>query len=162
MEAALRTVHELVTGKELPFASLHVTPIVGLEGIKEAALTVQNALPEWAFLNGVTVKVAVAHGLGNARALIERVRSGEGQYHFIEIMTCPGGCIGGGGQPRLTTDEVRQARIQAIYKEDEGKKLRKSHDNPEIKQIYAEFLGHPLSEKSHHLLHTKYTARERV
>jgi iron only hydrogenase large subunit-like protein len=104
----------------------------------------------------------VAHGLGNARKVLERVKSGQAQYHFIEIMTCPGGCIGGGGQPRMTTNEVRKARIGAIYKEDEGKKLRKSHENPEIKQIYAEFLQTPLGEKSHHLLHTHYHARERV
>jgi len=119
-------------------------------------------MPEWKFLEGVTLRVAVAHGLGNARSLIERILAGQAQYHFIEVMTCPGGCIGGGGQPRMTTDAVRRARIQAIYREDEGKKLRKSHENPEVKQIYAEFLGQPLGEKSHHLLHTKYTARTKV
>jgi iron-only hydrogenase group A len=162
MEAALRTVHELITGKVLPFDNLHVTPIAGLEGVKEASLTVKGAVPEWSFLEGVTVNVAVAHGLGNARALIERVRSGKGSYHFIEVMTCPGGCIGGGGQPRLTTDEIRKARIAAIYKEDEGKPIRKSHENPGIKQIYEEFLGSPLGEKSHHLLHTKYVPRTKV
>jgi len=162
MEAALRTVWEVVTGKELPFANLHVTPVAGLEGIKEASATIEGALPEWSFLNGVTVKLAVAHTLGNARKLIETIRAGEASYHFIEIMTCPGGCIGGGGQPRVTTNDVRTARIQAIYKEDEGKQLRKSHENPAIKQIYAEFLGHPLSEKSHHLLHTHYHERSQV
>ena len=162
MEAALRTVYEIVTGNPLPFKNLHVTPVVGLEGIKEAAITVENTVPEWAFLKGATLKVAVAHGLGNARAVIERIRSGKAQYHFIEIMTCPGGCIGGGGQPRMTTNAVRQARIAAIYKEDEGKQLRKSHENPDIKRIYAEFLGHPLSEKSHHLLHTHYHERSVV
>ncbi len=83
-------------------------------------------------------------------------------YHFVEVMTCPGGCIGGGGQPRLTTDEVRMARIHAIYKEDEGKPIRKSHNNPEVAAIYEEYLKKPLGEKSHHLLHTKYTGRERV
>jgi NADP-reducing hydrogenase subunit HndD len=161
MEAALRTVYELVTGREIPFANLHVTPIAGLQGIKEASVKIEGAVPEWSFLEGVTVKVAVAHGLGNARMLIERVKAGE-TYHFIEIMTCPGGCIGGGGQPRITTDEVRTARIAAIYKEDEGKKMRKSHVNPEVKAIYEEFLKKPLGEKSHHLLHTKYTPRARV
>jgi NADP-reducing hydrogenase subunit HndD len=162
MEAALRTVWEIVTGKELPFENLHVTPVAGLEGVKEASATIQGAVPEWSFLEGVEVKVAVAHGLGNARKVIEKVRKGEATYHFIEIMTCPGGCIGGGGQPRMTTNAVRQARINAIYKEDEGKALRKSHENPEITKIYEEFLGHPLSEKSHKLLHTKYTGRSKV
>jgi NADP-reducing hydrogenase subunit HndD len=161
MEAALRTVWEIVTGKQLPFENLHVTPVAGLQGIKEAAVTIQGALPDWSFLDGVTVRVAVAHGLGNARALIERMKGGT-PYHFIEIMTCPGGCIGGGGQPRLTTDEVRLARIAAIYREDEGKPIRKSHKNPEVMAVYAEYLKRPLGEKSHHLLHTHYTARERV
>ena len=162
MEAALRTAYEIVTGEELPFEDLHVKPIAGLEGVKEASLEILGALPEWSFLEGVTVKVAVAHGLGNARKVIERIKAGEADYHFVEIMCCPGGCIGGGGQPRMTTDEVREARIAAIYREDEGKKLRKSHDNPEIKQIYDEFLEKPLGEKSHHLLHTTYEKRDRV
>ncbi|HEO70168.1 MAG TPA: ferredoxin [Candidatus Hydrogenedentes bacterium] len=162
MEAALRTAYEIITGRELPFEDLHVKPIEGLDGIKEAAVTIEGAVPDWSFLEGVEVRVAVAHGLSNARKVIERIRSGEAAYHFVEIMTCPGGCIGGGGQPRVTTDVVRNARIQAIYREDEGKTLRKSHDNPEIKQIYEEFLGEPLSERSHHLLHTTYAAREHV
>ncbi len=161
MEAALRTAYELVTGRELPFDNLHVTPIAGLQGVKEAAVKIEGTVPEWSFLEGVSLKVAVAHGLSNARALIERMKAGE-QYHFIEIRTCPGGCIGGGGQPRLTTDEIRMARIKAIYKEDEGKPIRKSHANPEVARIYAEFLQAPLGERSHHLLHTKYTVRSRV
>jgi len=161
MEAALRTVHEIVTGRPLPFENLHVKPIAGLEGVKEAAVTLQGTVADWSFLEGVTVKVAVAHGLANARKIIERVKEG-GQYHFIEVMTCPGGCIGGGGQPRLTTDEVRLARIAAIYREDEGKTLRASHYNPEVKRIYEEYLKKPLGEKSHHLLHTRYTPRQRV
>ena len=161
MEAALRTVYEIVTGRQLPFENLHIAPIAGLQGVKEAAVKIEGTVPEWSFLEGVTVKVAVAHGLGNARLLIERIKAGE-QYHFVEVMTCPGGCIGGGGQPRLTTDEVRLARIAAIYKEDEGKPIRKSHNNPEVAAIYEEYLKKPLGEKSHHLLHTSYTARERV
>jgi NADP-reducing hydrogenase subunit HndD len=161
MEAALRTAYELVTGRPLPFENLHVKPIAGLAGVKEAAIRIEGALPEWSFLEGVTAKVAVAHGLSNARRIIERVKAGE-SYHFIEIMTCPGGCIGGGGQPRLSTDAVRLARIQAIYKEDEGKPIRASHYNPEIKQIYEEYLKNPLGQMSHHLLHTKYTVRQRV
>ncbi len=162
MEAAIRTVYEIVTGHELPFDGLHVKPIEGLEGIKEASLKIEKCVPEWSFLEGATLNVAVAHGLSNARAVIERVRSGEKAYHFIEIMTCPGGCIGGGGQPRFTDNSVRLARIQAIYKEDEGKQIRKSHVNPDIQKLYEEFLGKPNGELAHHLLHTHYEARTRV
>jgi iron only hydrogenase large subunit-like protein len=161
MEAALRTAHEVVTGRPLPFENLHVAPVIGLAGVKEAAVPFAEVKPEWAFLEGATLQVAVAHGLGNARRLISRVLSGEAKYHFIEIMTCPGGCIGGGGQPRMTSDEVRLARLRAIYEEDESKTVRKSHDNPAIRQAYEEFLGHPLSQTSHRLLHTHYTPRER-
>jgi NADP-reducing hydrogenase subunit HndD len=162
MEAALRTAWEIITGKPLPFDKLHVEPIAGLEGIKEASVTITGTVPEWSFLENVTLKVAVSHGLGNAQKVIERITSGKAAYHFVEIMTCPGGCIGGGGQPRLTNDGKRKERIKAIYKEDESKKLRKSHDNPKIKQVYGEFLNIPLGEKSHHLLHTTYTVRERI
>ena len=158
MEAAVRTVYEIVTGNELPMKKLHITPIMGLEGVKKASIKITGCKPEWSFLEGVELKVGVAHGLGNAKKIIESMRAGD-EYHFIEVMTCPGGCIGGGGQPRFTTDEVRKKRIAAIYAEDEGKILRKSHDNPEIKQIYEEFLGEPLGPKSHKLLHTKYEAR---
>ena len=162
MEAAIRTAYEIVTGRELPLKGLHVAAVEGLTGVKEASLTIEKTKPEWKFLDGATLNVAVAHGLGNAQKVIAAIRSGQKQYHFVEVMTCPGGCIGGGGQPRYTNNQVRQARIEAIYREDEGKKLRKSHENPEVAQLYAEFLGAPLGEKSHHLLHTKYTPRERV
>jgi NADP-reducing hydrogenase subunit HndD len=162
MEAALRTAYELVTGRPVPGDNLHIHPIKGLEGVKEAELVITDPLPEWAFLNGVTLKVAVAHGLGNARKVLERIQSGQAQYHFVEVMTCPGGCIGGGGQPRLTTDDVRRARIQAIYAEDEGKPIRKSHENPQIHLLYREFLQAPGSERAHQLLHTHYTRRSRV
>jgi iron only hydrogenase large subunit-like protein len=162
MEAALRTVYEVVTGRELPMANLHVAPVAGLKGVKEAALRIEQTLPDWRFLEGVTLNVAVASGLGNAQQVIEAVRSGAKAYHFVEVMTCPGGCIGGGGQPRFTNNQVRQDRIAAIYREDEGKKLRKSHENPAVAELYREFLGQPLGEKSHHLLHTTYTPRPRV
>jgi iron-only hydrogenase group A len=162
MEAALRTAYEVITGRELPFENLHVTPIMGLEGIKTASLKIEGTVPDWSFLEGVTMNVAVVSGLGNANKVLEKIKSGEVTFHFVEVMTCPGGCIGGGGQPRLTTNAIRRERTKAIYKEDEGKTLRKSHDNPKIKQIYGEFLNMPLGETSHHLLHTKYERREKV
>ncbi len=162
MEAALRTAYELVTGRELPLDDLHVKPLAGLQGVKEAAVRIEGTLPEWRFLEGVELRTAVAHGLGNARSVLERIRSGAAHYHFVEVMTCPGGCIGGGGQPRFTTDEVRQARIAAIYREDEGKALRKSHVNPDIIRLYETWLKEPLGERSHHLLHTRYAARSRI
>ncbi|HPU86410.1 MAG TPA: NADH-dependent [FeFe] hydrogenase, group A6 [Candidatus Latescibacteria bacterium] len=159
MEAALRTVYELVTGRPLPMENLHILPIEGLEGIKQASITIEKPVKEWAFLDNVTVKVAVAHGLSNAAKVLDGIKDGSLDFHFVEVMTCPGGCIGGGGQPRFTTDETRKARIKAIYKEDEGKPVRKSHENPAIKEIYEKFLKKPLGEKSHHLLHTKYQKR---
>lgn len=160
MEAAVRTAYEVVTGKELPVENLHLKPLMGLEGVKEASLIIEGALPDWAFLEGVELKVAVAHGLSNARKIIEKIKDGE-KYHFVEVMTCPGGCIGGGGQPRFTDDAVRLKRIQAIYKEDEGKSLRKSHENPDIIKLYEDFLKEgPLGKKSHLLLHTHYFERE--
>ena len=158
MEAALRTAYEIITGRELPVGNLHLQPVAGLEGVKKASLIIEGCLPAWSFLEGVELKVGVAHGLGNAKKIIEAMRAGE-EFHFIEVMTCPGGCIGGGGQPRFTTNEIRKKRIGAIYKEDEGKQLRKSHLNPEIIQIYEEFLKQPLGHLSHELLHTKYFDR---
>ncbi len=161
MEAALRTAYEIVTGRELPAENLHVKPIEGLDGIKEASLKIERTQPSWSFLEGVELKVAVSHGLGNTRRLLEKIRAGEARYHFVEVMTCPGGCIGGGGQPRMTDDSVRLKRISAIYAEDESKKLRKSHDNPAIQELYKEFLGKPNGHKSHELLHTRYAKKER-
>ncbi len=148
MEAALRTAYELITGKTLE--NLDFIAVRGLEGLKEATIAVEGI---------GYVRVAVAHGLGNARNLLERIKNGEANYHFIEIMACPGGCIGGGGQPIPVNYEIRTLRAQALYNEDKSLKYRKSHDNPSIKKIYEEFLIEPLGEKSHHLLHTKYIAR---
>lgn len=159
MEAALRTVYELVTGRELPFEGLHVTPIVGLERVKEAAVTILDPLEAYKFLDGVTVKVAVTSGLKGAKELMEQIKKGESPYHFIEVMGCPGGCITGGGQPRSDDPDVRIKRLRGLYNEDEAKTLRKSHENPYIKTIYREFLEYPNSHKSHELLHTHYVKR---
>ncbi|MGC8764939.1 MAG: [FeFe] hydrogenase, group A, partial [Brevinematia bacterium] len=159
MEAALRTVYEIVTGRELPFENLHVKPIVGLDRIKEAEIEIKETTPEYSFLKGIKLKIAVTSGLVGARMLMEQAASGKSPYHFIEVMGCPGGCISGGGQPRPTNNEIRQKRLEAIYKEDEGKPKRKSHENPFIIQLYKEFLGEPLGHKSHELLHTHYIKR---
>jgi len=162
MEAALRTAYEVITGREIPFDGLNVTPVRGMEGIKDASVKLENVLPEYSFLEGIEVRVAVAHGLTNAAQIMDDVSIGESPYHFIEVMACPGGCIGGGGQPIPTNEEIRKKRAEAIYTEDEKKTIRKSHENPEVIQLYKDFLGKPLGEVSHHLLHTKYTRRERV
>jgi len=162
MEAALRTVHEIVTGKPLPGENLHLRPLSTLEGIKTLSLTLEETLPAWDFLKGVEVKLAVAHGLANAGRLLEAVKEGKETFHFVEVMTCPGGCIGGGGQPRFTDDNVRKARMEAVFREDDGKPIRKSHENPGITALYKDFLGEPLGEKSHRLLHTKYKQRDKI
>jgi iron-only hydrogenase group A len=161
MEAALRTAYEIVTGREVPFTNLNIKPVRGMEGIKEASIKIKNVKPEWSFLEGVDLNVAIAHGLANARALMEKVKSGEASYHFIEIMGCPGGCLGGGGQPIPTSPEIRKKRAEAIYSEDSEMVIRKSHENPEVTEIYREFLGEPLGHKSHDLLHTHYKPRKR-
>ncbi len=149
MEAALRTVYEVVTGETL--TDVNFTAVRGFESIKEAEVD----------LKGTIVKVAVAHGLGNARKLMDQVRAGESPYHFIEIMACPGGCIGGGGQPITKNNMKRKERIDAIYVEDEACPIRKSHENPEITQIYEDFLKEPLGHKSHQLLHTTYKPKNK-
>ena len=161
MEAALRTVYELVTGRELPTVNLHIKPLEGLGRIKTAELKIENPLAEYSFLDGVTVKVAVTSGLLGAAELLDEIKKGTSPYHFIEIMGCPGGCISGGGQPRPVNDEIRTRRLEAIYREDEGKLLRKSHDNQDVMTLYRDFLGVPLGHKSHELLHTIYTKRSK-
>jgi NADP-reducing hydrogenase subunit HndD len=153
MEAALRTAVETLTGEELQ--KLEFNDVRGMEGIKEASYEIGN----------LKVNVAVASGLINARDLLNRVKSGEADYHFIEIMGCLGGCIGGGGQPqqpgyvRNTTD-IRGLRAKVLYDSDAGSKIRKSHENPAIKELYSTYLGEPGSEKAHHLLHTTYVKRK--
>ena len=154
MEAALRTVYEAVTGKELK--DVNFTQVRGTEGVKEAEID----------LDGTKITVAVAHGTSNAAKVLESIKSGEKNYTFIEIMCCPGGCVTGGGQPILTAKQLmtidpKVLRAKALYQEDAGKPIRKSHENPEIKQIYAEYLGEPCGERSHELLHTHYHAREK-
>lgn len=154
MEAALRTVYEVVTGKTLE--NVEFEEVRGTEGIKEASID----------LNGTQINVAVAHGTGNASELLEKIKSGEKQYHFIEVMSCPGGCVTGGGQPILTARQLmninpKELRAKALYDEDRSKPLRKSHENAEVQQIYKEFLGEPCGHKSHELLHTHYVKRDK-
>ena len=161
MEAALRTAYEIVTGREVPFTNLNILPARGMQGVKEASVRINNVLPQWSFLEGVELNVAIAHGLANAKVLMDAVSAGTANYHFIEVMACPGGCIGGGGQPIPTSPEIRKKRADAIYSEDEHMTLRKSHENPEVQQIYKDFLHEPLGHKSHDLLHTHYKARKR-
>jgi iron-only hydrogenase group A len=147
MEAALRTAYEVVTGKTLN--DINFSTVRGMEGIKEAEVD----------LNGKKLKVAVAHTLSNARKLLEQIERGESPYAFIEVMTCPGGCLGGGGQPIPTTWAIRRQRAESIYAEDLGKTIRKSHENPQIIALYKESLKVPLGDLSHHLLHTSYQKR---
>lgn len=158
MEAALRTVYYVLTGKE--YEKINFTEVRGLEGVREASLDI----------NGMTVNVAIANGMKNAKILLDEIRAGTSKYHFIEIMGCPGGCINGGGQPYVRSvflpnedddimDTYIQKRANALYSEDERQVLRQSHNNPQIKKLYEEYLGEPNSHKAHELLHTTYNAR---
>ena len=149
MEAALRTVYEVVTGRELPPESLEFHDVRGLQGVKETTVT----------LNGNCVNVAVAHGLANARRVLDRIRSGQAPWQFVEIMCCPGGCVGGGGQPIGTVMNTRAERAGALYAADRDMELRSSHKNPAVATLYEEYLERPLSKRSHELLHTHYTPR---
>ena len=145
MEAALRSVYEIYTGESLK--NVNFEQVRGLSGVRRATIN----------LNGFELKIGIAHGLGNARHLLEDIRNGHNEYHVIEIMACPGGCIGGGGQPlHHGNSEVLYARANALYREDANKPLRKSHENPYIKTLYEDYLGKPLGEKSETLLHTHY------
>ena len=152
MEAALRTAYFYITGKQPEGKLLDLQPVRGYDGLREASLEI----------NGMTVNVAVVYGTANARKMIELVKKGEKDYHFIEVMTCPGGCIGGGGQPKdfaVDANESRKARIESLYKRDASLAVRSSHENPEIKQLYQDFYGKPLSELAEKMLHTIYTDR---
>ncbi|MDD4203358.1 MAG: NADH-dependent [FeFe] hydrogenase, group A6 [Candidatus Omnitrophica bacterium] len=161
MEAAIRTAYEIVTGEEVPFEKLRIEPVRGMEGIRKAELPIVKAVDAWKFLEGATLKVMVAHGTANAKKIMDMLCAGElDDVHFIEIMACPGGCIGGGGQPMPTSPAIREARARAIYAEDESLEYRKSHDNPIVKKIYADFLTDgPCGKLSHKLLHTSYLKR---
>jgi len=177
MEAALRTAVEIVTGikTEKVFENLDIIPVRGFEGVKYMEIKVPAAGPvppilnkalgglkDFSFLKGATLKVAVAHGTANAKKVMEDIKAGGkfSECHFIEFMACPGGCLGGGGQPIPTSPEIRAARTKAIYAEEKTLYSRKSHENPTVDLIYKEFLKDgPCGHKSHKLLHTHYTKR---
>ncbi|MPM49989.1 NADP-reducing hydrogenase subunit HndD [bioreactor metagenome] len=151
IEAAVRTAYELFTGNKLP--RIDFKELRGLDGIRMATVD----------FNGTPINIGIAHQLGNARKLLDGIRSGMYNFHAIEIMACPGGCIGGAGQPlHHGHSEIIKARFDAIYREDASKPIRKSHENPYIVKLYEEFLGKPLSEKSHHLLHTHYFDKHKI
>lgn len=152
MEAALRTAYHYATGEKL--AKLNFETVRGMKGVKETTVSIK----------GNDVKIAVAHGLANVEFVMNRIREAKKlnqpmPYHFIEVMACPGGCVGGGGQPYGVTDDLRKKRAAGLYSEDEAMSVRSSHENPYIQKLYRDYLGEPLGEKAHHLLHTSYTAR---
>lgn len=152
MEAAVRTAYAVLTGEPVPENLLKLEAVRGMEGIREASLTI----------NGIKLDIAVVYGTANARILLDKIKAGEKFYQFIEVMTCPGGCIGGGGQPKnilADGDEIRRKRISGLYRKDESMKLRLSHENPEITQVYDEFYETPGSEKAERMLHTAYIDR---
>lgn len=174
MESAIRTVYELISGKKIDdlFEHANVMPVRGFDGIRYAELPIKETgpvpdllkdlIPDWNWIKGATLKVAVAHGTANAKKVLENIKSGGklSECHFIEYMACPGGCLGGGGMPIPTNEEIRAARAQAIYAEDEASEVRKSYENPAIVKLYKEFFTEgPCSHKSHELLHTQYISR---
>ena len=155
MEAALRTAYEYITGEDAPEVLFKLEPVRGYDGIKEATVKIGD----------LNVNVAVVYGTANAEKVIRQIQNGEKQYHFVEVMTCPGGCIGGGGQPKdimKDKDEIRKARIASLYTKDEAMTLRKSHENPDVKRVYEEFYGKPLSEMAEKMLHTSYEDKSSI
>ncbi len=165
MEAALRTAYEVITGRPVPFKNLNIEPIRGMEGVREAGIKLEKVLPKYKDFEGFTLKIAIAHGIQNARQVVEVARQAKlagkpAPWHFIEVMACPGGCIGGGGQPKPTDMEVRKARTALTFKEDMNLPLRKSHENPEVTAIYEQYLKEPLGHKSHHYLHRTYISNQ--
>ena len=154
MEAALRTAYEIMTGESAPINLLTYTPVRGLDDVKEASVD----------MNGITVNIAVIFGTKNASQFIEKMKTADKKYHFVEVMTCPGGCIGGGGQPKDTKyqgDLLRAKRIAGLYNRDQSMNLRKSHDNPEIQQLYKDFYQEPMSDLAENMLHTTYIDRSK-
>jgi iron only hydrogenase large subunit-like protein len=177
MESAIRTVFELVTGVRIEniFDEMRIMPVRGFEGIKYAEIKVEEVgkvpdilkhiVSDFEWLKGVTLKVAVSHGTANAKSVLENIQSGGklSECHFIEFMACPGGCLGGGGQPIPTNRKILEARARAIYAEDERSEVRRSYENPAITKLYQEFLTDGLGgKKSHELLHTTYTPRSKM
>jgi NADH-quinone oxidoreductase subunit G/[NiFe] hydrogenase diaphorase moiety small subunit len=176
MEAALRTVIELVLGIKVEslFDHADIIPVRGFEGIRYVELPIhrvgevpeilKHLVPDWNWLKGVTLKAAVAHGTANAKKMMEDIQAGGkfSECHFIEFMACPGGCLGGGGQPIPTNFEIRQKRARAVYNEDTAYEIRKSHENPAVIELYKNFLNEcPCGHRSHQLLHTHYTPRKK-
>ena len=159
MEAAIRTVYAIITGRELPFEELHIPNIIGNEQIREASLKFENVIDEYKMFEGFEAKIAVTSGLEGAKFLMEQIIAGTSPYHFIEVMGCPSGCICGGGQPRTDDPEAKTKRMSALCMEDEGEMVRHSHLNPAIINIYKEYLVEPGSHKAHELLHTHYVDR---
>lgn len=154
MEAALRTAYEIMTGESAPINLLTYTPVRGLDDVKEASVD----------MNGITVNIAVIFGTKNASQFIEKMKTADKKYHFVEVMTCPGGCIGGGGQPKDTKyqgDLLRAKRIAGLYNRDQSMNLRKSHENPEIQQLYKDFYQEPMSDLAENMLHTTYIDRSK-
>ncbi|MCB8815134.1 NADH-dependent [FeFe] hydrogenase, group A6 [Desulfosporosinus shakirovi] len=159
MEATLRTVHEMVTGRELAIDKLHAAPLEECDQVKDVELRFDDPLEAYQYMAGITIKVAVASGLRGAGFLMDQITKQESPYSFIEVMGCPGGCISGGGQPRPATSETLQKRLQAIYLEDEVKPFRKAHQNEGVTKLYKEFLKEPNGRRAQDLLHTQYTKR---
>ncbi len=161
MESALRTAYELVTGRPVPFENLQITPCRGFDGVRQSNVVLEDVKPEWDFLEGVQLNFLIAHGTANAKKVMKAMERGEFRdVHFIEIMACPGGCLGGGGMPIPTSRLIRQKRAEAIYNEAAGLEVNKSFENPGVKYVYENFLKEgPCGHLSHELLHTEYTAR---
>jgi NADH-quinone oxidoreductase subunit G/NADP-reducing hydrogenase subunit HndD len=151
MEAVMRTAHEWITGE--PLDKVEFEELRGLEGVRKATVKIGDQ----------EFKIGIASGLGNARMILEDIRDGKADYHAIEIMACPGGCVAGGGQPyHHGNNEIIKRRIEAIYEEDKSKKVRKAHENKEILELYKNYLGEPFGEEAHELLHTHFEERERI
>lgn len=158
-ESVIRTVYPTLTGRDIPYDNLVVKPVRGMEGLREFSIKIEDPLPLWDFMTGREIRIAIAHGLSNAKHLLRQIDKEGSPYHFIEVMACPGGCLGGGGQPIPTNNDIRLKRVQALYAEEIGMDIRKAHQNPEVTALYDTYLDHPLSPYALDLLHTSYTKR---